>query len=393
MVVGGSIAGCTAARLFALGGASVAVIERRANPDAYKVACTHQIQSSATATIERLGFGPLLDARGAVRAVPEAWSPHGGVIQFSASSGRAIGVTRRTLDPILRELAATTPGVELLPGWSVTALRGDRSRPAGVEIETPSHGTRSLSARLVVAADGRHSTVARLAGVPGRVRPNNRFAYFAYFRGIRPRIDRPRVWFLDPDAAAVFPNEDDLSLIAVVPHRSRLGEFRRDPGVAYRRAVAEIPEGPELEGAERASKLIGSLDVPNLIRPPARPGLAFIGDAALTADPLFGVGCGWAFQTAEWLVDQTLTAVCEGGHLDRALGRYRRAFFRRLVPHHLLIADYSTGRRLRASERLAFRAAANDPRVARAVEATMSRSSSPLRLLDPRLGPGLLRAR
>ena len=48
--------------------------------------------------------------------------------------------------------------------------------------------------------------------------------------------------------------------------------------------------------------------MPNKMRPAARPGLAFVGDAALATDPLFGVGCGWAFQSAEWLVDDTPAA-------------------------------------------------------------------------------------
>jgi len=65
-IVGASIAGCTAARLFALRGARVALIERQPALDAYKTVCTHFIQSSATPTIEKLGLAPLLDARGAV---------------------------------------------------------------------------------------------------------------------------------------------------------------------------------------------------------------------------------------------------------------------------------------------------------------------------------------
>ena len=40
------------------------------------------------------------------------------------------------------------------------------------------------------------------------------------------------------------------------------------------------------------------------MRNPVAPGLALVGDAALATDPLFGVGCGWAFQTAEWLADR-----------------------------------------------------------------------------------------
>ena len=44
--------------------------------------------------------------------------------------------------------------------------------------------------------------------------------------------------------------------------------------------------------------MLGKLDLPNVIRPAARPGVAFVGDAALASDPLWGVGCGWAFQSA-----------------------------------------------------------------------------------------------
>jgi flavin-dependent dehydrogenase len=241
-----------------------------------------------------------------------------------------------------------------------------------------------------VAADGRDSTIARLARVPARVRPHNRFVYFAYWRGVRSPKSEARVWMLDPDGAAVFPNEDDVTVIAAVPHNARLPEFRADPEAAYGRMVGELPDGPELAGAERVSKLIGKLDVPNKMRPAARPGVAFVGDAALATDPLFGVGCGWAFQSAEWLVDETRSALLEHGDLDIALDRYRRAFRRRLGPHHMQIADFSTGRPMRLNERITFRAAAKDPVLAAAVEEFATRRSTVLRLLDPRLVPRLL---
>ena len=137
---------------------------------------------------------------------------------------------------------------------------------------------------------------------------------------------------------------------------------------------------------------MGKIDVPNVMRPAARPGLAFVGDAALASDPVFGVGCGWAFQSAEWLADHTSEALVEGGDLDTALDRYRRVFRRRLGPHHWAIADMSTGRKLRAIERRTFRAATRDPVVADAVDRVASRRSSPLTMLDPRLMPRVLRA-
>lgn len=394
-VVGASVAGCTAARLFAQGGARVALIERRHDPAAFKVACTHAILSPATPTIERLGLAPLLLERGAPRTRAELWTKYSGWFVLPEELPDGWGVTRQTLDPLLRDLAAGTPGVELLAGWKAKRVLLDGTRPAGVEVEDRDHRTMAIRARLVVGADGRNSDVARLARVPGRVRPHDRFFYFAYWRGIeQPGRAKPaaRLWLFEPDGAAEFPNEDDLTLLVATYHRSRMAEVRRDPEAAYARTVANLPDGPDLEGgAERVSKLLGKLEVPNVIRPAARPGLAFAGDAALATDPVFGVGITFAFQSAEWLVDETIGAL-DGGRraLDAALRRYGRKFLWRLGPHHLLIADFSARAYFRPLERLTFAKAASDPALALAFGAVTARERSALHLLDPRLIARLL---
>jgi flavin-dependent dehydrogenase len=385
-VVGASLAGCTAARFFGLRGARVALIEQRPDPGAWKVVCTHAIQSSAAPTIERLGLAPLLEARGAIRIRAEAWTPYGGWIRMPADAPRGWGVTRKTLDPLVRSLAAETPGVELLTGRTAVGLPG-----GGVVVADRDGAQSVVRATLVVGADGRGSTVARLAGVRGRVKPHGRFFYFAYWRGV-PQSDVARLWLLDPEGGAHFPNEDGLSLLAVAATRPRLPAFRADLEAAYLQGLAALPEGPDLAEGERISKIVGKLDMPNVIRPAAARGVAFVGDAALAADPLFGVGCGWAFQSAEWLVDETADALLGKGDLDAALRRYRRAFLRRLGPHHFQISDYATGRRLRPNERALYRAGARDPIVNGLLEAVGSRRSSPLRAADPRMLARVLRA-
>lgn len=390
-VVGASVAGCAAARLFAQAGARVALIERRPDPGAYKVTCTHALLPSATPTIERLGLAPLLESRGALRTQADFWTPYGGWVRFPEDKLDGWGVTRRTLDPLLRNLAARTEGVEFLPGRAAIGLLPGAGRPAGLEVAEVSGKRMTLPARLVVAADGRDSSIARLARVPGRVRPHNRFFYFAYWRGLRPRTTTNRLWLLDPDGAAQFPSEDDLTVLVSAPHRCRLAEYRADREGAYLRAMTTLPDGPDLAGAERVSKLIGKLEVPNVMRPAARPGLAFVGDAAIATDPLFGTGCGWALQTAEWLVDETSPALMEGGDLDRALDRYRRRVRRQLGPHHFQIAEYASGRRTLPTERAVFRAATVDPPLALAFGEVLARLRSPLRLFDPRLLPRVIR--
>ena len=315
-VVGASIGGCTAARLYGLAGLRVALIEQRPDPDAYKVVCTHAILSSAAPTMRRVGIASLIEERGAIRTHPAAWSPYGGWMRFPTDVPHGYGVTRQTLDPLLRRLAADTPGVELITGARAVAMIGSDGRAEGGQIETPNHERQAIRARLVVGADGRGSDVARLARMPGRVRPHGRFFYFAYWRGL-PKTTRAKLWFADPDGMAVFPNEDDVSVVVAAVHKSRLSEFRADSERAYLETITSVPDMPSLEGAERVSKLIGKLDVPNVMRPAAGRGLAFVGDAALATDPSMGVGCGWAFQSAEWLVDCTAPALRDGADAGR----------------------------------------------------------------------------
>jgi flavin-dependent dehydrogenase len=378
VVVGASVAGCTAARLYAQRGARVALVEKRPDADAHKTVCTHYIQSSATPTISKLGLAPLIEEHGAVRNSIDLWTPYGGWIRHRGDTPYGYSVTRRVLDPLLRRLAADTDGVELMTGATATGLL-DR----GVVVEDRAHARRELRAPLVVAADGRDTRVARMAGVPGRVRPHNRFFYWAYWRGLKPAGDRSRMWFTEPDCAYTFPNEDGLCLAMVGPHRNRLPEFRADLEGAYMRYLEALPDAPDFSSATRESNLLGKLDMPNVSRPAARPGLAFVGDAALASDPLWGVGCGWAFQSADWLVEETADALAGGGDLDAALESYRRVHARRLGPHHFFISDLASARPANPLERAMYNASVSDDDVWRAFEAIGSRRRSPVSLFAP----------
>jgi hypothetical protein len=105
------------------------------------------------------------------------------------------------------------------------------------------------------------------------------------------------------------------------------------------------------------------------------------------------VGCGWAFQSAEWLVDETAPAVRGEQDLDKALARYRRAHRLRLAPHHFLISDIASGRKANAFERRLYRGAATDEAVWRAFEAVGSRRRSPATLFKPTTLARLVRVR
>jgi hypothetical protein len=149
------------------------------------------------------------------------------------------------------------------------------------------------------------------------------------------------------------------------------------------RTFDSLPEGPVVNMAKRESEIFGILEMPNVSRPAARPGLAFIGDAALAADPLWGVGCGWAFQSAEWLVDCVSDALHQRRGLDRALKQYRRMHRWRTAGHEFLISDYSSGRAFNPIEKLMFSSGARDPACAAHVAAFGTRSIGVSKFLSP----------
>ena len=385
VVVGASLAGCTAATLLGRAGTRVALLEQRPDPAAYKTICTHFIQPSATPAIERLGLAERIEAAGGVRGGVELWTRFGWVRPPLGDDfvypRYGYDIRREKLDPMVRELAAEVPGVELLLGETATALLGTNGRPTGVRVVDRERREREIAARMVVAADGRDSQLARLSGEKTRVMRHGRFGYFAYYRNLPlPTGDSIMLWLLDPDVAYAFPEEDGITLVGTFQTKDRESWFKRDLDANFEAYFRGLPNCPDLATGERISKILGKLDMPNTARRAGRPGLAFVGDAAMSADPLWGVGCGWAFQSGEWLADELAKAFHNGSSdadLDAGIERYRKRHRRELLGHFLMTSDYSTGRRFNPIERLLFSAAAKDGRVADEFAAFGGRSVRP----------------
>ena len=388
VIVGASLAGSATAIMLGRAGARVALVEQRPDAAAYKKVCSHYIQSSAIATLERLELlEPMLQA-GAVRSRVRLHGPWGWVEPAQRSSvASGVNLRRELLDPLIRRTAAETPGVELMTGRTVGELLRDGASICGVTARDRDGDTLRLRSRLVVGADGRGSRVAKLAGARERKHRNERFAYGAYFEGPAPTgSPDASFWLLDPDMAAAFPTDSGLTFYAAMPTKQRLAAFREDPAKALVEFVASVPDAPPIEASRMVSAPEGKLDMTNVAHARTAPGLALVGDAALAADPLWGVGCGWALQSAEWLADGVGAALAEPrasaaeSALASGLKRYERAHRRALSGHRTMIYDYSGGRKMNPAERLLFSTATHDEGVARVMEAYGSRNIGPARM-------------
>ena len=134
--------------------------------------------------------------------------------------------------------------------------------------------------------------------------------------------------------------------------------------------------------------MLGYKDHVNLWRPPAPGGrLALIGDAALSLDPVPAIGCGWALQSAGWLVDATTAALHGEEHLEAALARYAREHERQLGGHRRLIVEAALAGPPSEAQRRLISAAVRDVRAARVFFAISTRAAPVEEILTPQLQP------
>lgn len=390
-VVGSGPAGCSTAIMLGRSGLRVTLLETHSDPDHYKRLCTHSLRSSVMPTLRRLGITGHLEQRGAVKSNDALWTRYGWLQVSHPNKQIAYGynVSRRLLDPLLRTTAAAAPNVELILGARVRDLTLDAGGRTNGVVADINGSQRQIRARLVVGADGSTSTIARLARMPGHVSPNNRFLYSAEYLNVEiPQRRTTALWLLERDVAYVFRNEDNVTLLTVMPAKDRLPKFHQNREAAMLEMFADLPDGPDLTNAQRISNIIGTTNYPSITRKRiVAPGVALVGDAAMVGDPLWGTGCAWGFQTAEWLSDAVTDALCCGSDndIDAAARHYQRQHRRRVLPHQLINIDFAKKLRLNPLHRFIFAAGARDRKVANAVLEVGARNKSPFTLLAPLL--------
>ena len=333
-VVGAGPAGTATAIHLTRGGQRVILVDRATFPR--DKPCAEYLSPAAEPLLQDLGVFDLLDVTRLSRLRGfRMYAPHGQMFQgdFAATRDQhgqslfetGLVIPRLQLDAAL-VAAARQAGVTMREQWRVAQI----AREQGITTLSSATGSAAIRARLVVAADGLHSTVARRLGlhVPSRMR---KLALVAHIRGIagldvygemhvahRRYVGLAR---LEP------PEIGDLCNVALVVDERRDGH--KVAGHPQDFLLAALETFPQLRGrlehatVERRALAISRLCV--RARRLSGDGLLLAGDAAGYYDPFTGEGVYRALRSAQLVAAVALPALAAGDLSAAALAEYDRA--------------------------------------------------------------------
>lgn len=304
LIVGGGMAGLVLARGIALRGGAASIVER-ADPD-------------------RRVPGPIMlpfqsyDALGEIGALDAIRSRGIDIPPMRDGRPVAVSVPRQVVIDELRR------GLDILWNHEVVDLLRDGERVVGARLRTP-HGERAEPADLVVGADGTHSLVRQLAGIPAELRVSR-----TAFVGFHSPVHAP-----EPFSIAFLSDGRQVTLLDWAEGSAGGWQIDRPPG------GAEEALGPGIDAfrtaflrllpqAEAALAPLGDDDLAyreiTEVRCEEwwRPGVALVGEALHAMNPEVGIGSGLGMGDAQAL------AVAIASHPDdpdaacRAYEHWRR---------------------------------------------------------------------
>jgi 2-polyprenyl-6-methoxyphenol hydroxylase-like FAD-dependent oxidoreductase len=302
VVVGARCAGSPLGMLLARAGHRVLIVDRSTFPS--DTISTHFVQLSGIARLDRWGLLDDVLATGAPLITT-------GMIDYGAEPLEAettmgtglpgnLAPRRTVLDKVLVD-GARAAGADVLEGFFVDSFTTDDGRVTGLEGRDAAGETASITARVVVGADGRNSTLARHVEAEAyQSVPSLSWGYYSYWSGVD--CSGAEIYLHESRFTVAFPTNDGLTLVAVGFPMEEFEDIRKDVEERFASTLEEMGTlGKRVQAGAREEKIVGMRENPNFLRQPYGPGWALVGDAGYHKDPTPAHGISDAFRDAETL--------------------------------------------------------------------------------------------
>ena len=342
IVIGARCAGSPTAMLLARRGHKVLVVDRATFPS--DTVSTHLLHPPGVASLRRWGLLERLTATGCPPI--DTYAFDFGPFSISGAPGSddapvAYGPRRTVLDKLLVDAAAEA-GAEVREGFTVQEVVVEEGRVTGVRGRGRHGQAVTERARVVVGADGRHSSVARAVGPEQyHERPPLLCGYYSYWSGL-PMDGRFETWVRPDRGFAAWPTHDGLTLVIGGWPYAELEANRGDVEGNFLAMLEMAPAFAErVRAATREERFVGTA-VPNYFRRPYGPGWALVGDAGYNKDFITAQGMHDAFRDAELCATALEEAFSGARSFEDAMADYQATRDRQVLPMYELTCEFAT---------------------------------------------------
>ena len=272
-----------------------------------------------------------------------------------------LAISRPVFDSVLLRNACRS-GVEILRGVTVTDLLQDSDRVTGVRIWSP-EGFWDLRCRLVIGADGRHSTIARALGLRKAHPRLRKTGFILRYQGVADPGPYGEVFLAGDSYCILNPMGNGRLTLGLVIPAADVSSWPGSPETLIARRLETFPlVGDRLGAAKPLPEIRGISPLAFRTTRQVHHGALLVGDAAGFFDPLTGEGIHIALRGAELAAEVAHEALAAGDTSMATLVRYERLRRQVLLPKNRfcavlqavirrpLLADFLAGRLMRRTD-------------------------------------------
>ena len=327
IVVGARCGGSPTALLLARKGYNVLLVDKMTFPS--DIMSTHYIHIPGVAMLDRWGVLETLKSTNCPPIHALDFRMNGVPFAPPRAAGEeppypAYCPRRYILDKILID-AAVDAGVEFRENFAARELTFDGDAVTGIRGGERGDGADvSEQARIVIGADGMHSTVAKAVEAPEyNTKPSMSFGYYTYWSGVD--LPNAELHFMENGGILAFPTHDGQAVVAAGGPDEMFKEFRTDIEANYMKILDQASDlSKRVRAGERVERFVGTNDQPNFFRKPYGPGWALVGDAGYHRDFVTGLGITDAFRDANFLAQAIDEGFSGSRPLEEAMADYER---------------------------------------------------------------------
>ena len=301
VIVGARCAGSSLAIFLAKKGFSVCLIDKSSFPS--DTLSTHIFNDWRM--YKKLGIVDQLKASGSPEIKRTRIDINGSIIEGPILMTSSVFSLRRIkFDNILIEQTKKYKNIEWKPNCKLLKINYDnQDKVSGITVNNNGNSF-DINCKVLVGADGRHSTVAKLTQAKKyNIIESPRCLFYAYIKNVLP-ITSPtfEFYWANKDIVLLYPCDANMHCLVIMPYESDYKSWVKEPrGKLESKLRSMTTLAPRLKNAVIEGNIRGTNLLDSYLRQPYGDGWVLVGDAGGAVHPCSGTGIDQAIICSDFL--------------------------------------------------------------------------------------------